>query len=536
MHLFLKTIWICFILIGTSQVFASYQSPPKIVFKSDSLEITEGQKITLSWNCSDADKVTIEPTIGEVTTESYIKVLPKKTTEYVITASNAFGVTKKSLKIKVVAEAKFESSPTIIGSSKFELFKWRVKGAETIRISPQIGQVKSKGMKLVKYPLATSYQLQATTESGDSVIRTLTFDKPKMEEVLSTSLNLLGDYNRKSRKAIEDIINEGSPALKFLKVELDAILLEENNLLKILEEKGSLSKQQQLLNIYTLKQIQLLDIFVRIGDPAATPLIIRIAKNSGSDSYIQFNVFIALSEFSDDKFATDYVYSVLDDNKSSPVQRRAGLYFFGDGSQNSDKAIAYAKKFIQPEYDIIVREVAVFIAASQKVSGIKSVIISILNKDAEARWKNNALHALALVSTPEEFTKAIEGIELEQDATNASENLVNLNNSSGLEKARVVGKIILSKSSVGRRQALHFIFLNNRIDLLERYYQIPTLSERQYLDMAIQSGLFLEPEPLLNILFREEDRLLIESFMGGVRGSAETPVLFTNNTVYKIKD
>ena len=62
--------------------------PPEIVsFEADSEMIHFGETVTLSWEVTGADEITIEPDIGLVDASDTVDVTPEETTDYVITAT-----------------------------------------------------------------------------------------------------------------------------------------------------------------------------------------------------------------------------------------------------------------------------------------------------------------------------------------------------------------------------------------------------------------------------------------------------------------
>jgi hypothetical protein len=72
-------------------------------FSATPATVPMGQSVTLSWDVSDATRVTLQPAIGTIPSSGTRAVTPALTTTYVITASNDAGTTKRELMVTVGA-------------------------------------------------------------------------------------------------------------------------------------------------------------------------------------------------------------------------------------------------------------------------------------------------------------------------------------------------------------------------------------------------------------------------------------------------
>jgi plastocyanin len=72
-----------------------------LTFTADSTSIQPGQSVTLTWAAVNADRITIDPGIGIVTTRGSQTVTPTRTTTYTISAIGRGGADKKSLTVTV---------------------------------------------------------------------------------------------------------------------------------------------------------------------------------------------------------------------------------------------------------------------------------------------------------------------------------------------------------------------------------------------------------------------------------------------------
>lgn len=75
--------------------------------------VQPGQSVTLSWVVVNADRISIDPAIGIVTTRGSLKVMPRQTTAYTISAVGRGGADKKSVTVTVAGtKAAPESNET----------------------------------------------------------------------------------------------------------------------------------------------------------------------------------------------------------------------------------------------------------------------------------------------------------------------------------------------------------------------------------------------------------------------------------------
>lgn len=70
-------------------------------FTANPTAIQPGQSVTLTWAVVNADRISIDPAIGIVTTRGSLDVMPKQTTTYTISALGRGGADKKSVTVTV---------------------------------------------------------------------------------------------------------------------------------------------------------------------------------------------------------------------------------------------------------------------------------------------------------------------------------------------------------------------------------------------------------------------------------------------------
>jgi hypothetical protein len=88
---------------STAQATVVIVAPPSINFFADALTITAGGSSTLNWSVSGADTVTIDQGIGLTTGSGTLKVSPRQTTTYHLTATNVAGSANASVTITVTS-------------------------------------------------------------------------------------------------------------------------------------------------------------------------------------------------------------------------------------------------------------------------------------------------------------------------------------------------------------------------------------------------------------------------------------------------
>ncbi|TVZ60048.1 serine/threonine protein kinase [Flavobacteriaceae bacterium MAR_2010_105] len=99
-------------------IIKGLMQPPTInSFIADKYMVIDGIPITLSWRVNDIHTLQINNGIGEVTNQNSVEVLPSINTKYKLKAIGHFGVTEKSLEIKVfptpIMETIFVPAPKI---------------------------------------------------------------------------------------------------------------------------------------------------------------------------------------------------------------------------------------------------------------------------------------------------------------------------------------------------------------------------------------------------------------------------------------
>jgi hypothetical protein len=160
---FLTTAWL-----------AAAITPPTIAsFTAAQPQATAGQSITLSWSVSGATSVKIDPGVGTVTGTS-VKIAPKVTTKYTLTATNSSGSKTATLTVTIGAKpviSSFTADPPAIPTGQSSSLGWSVSGATSLKVDP-VGAVTGTSLK-VSPKTTTTYTLTATNAFGSATATAL---------------------------------------------------------------------------------------------------------------------------------------------------------------------------------------------------------------------------------------------------------------------------------------------------------------------------------------------------------------------------
>ena len=138
--------------------------------------IVTGGSTTLTWQTSNATRVSIDNGIGDVVADGSRVVTPVTSTTYNLTV---FGTQNRSVNCSVpvtvssdpvpVCES-FTATPNTLGANGGQVtLNWRVTGATNVSISPTIGTVSAVGSQNTNVTASTNFVLTATDADGDQI-------------------------------------------------------------------------------------------------------------------------------------------------------------------------------------------------------------------------------------------------------------------------------------------------------------------------------------------------------------------------------
>jgi len=166
----LGALWLMF----TPRDAGSPVQPPEILaYNAEPAELRPGQSATLSWDTSNAEKVTLNG--APVSPSGSTKVKPNETTAYTLIAKNKEGKTvKKDIEVRVGAVIPapeilaFKATPPSIQEGQSSSLGWKTTNATEVEIRG-LGKVNASGSKKVKPGNTAKYVLIAKNKAGRSV-------------------------------------------------------------------------------------------------------------------------------------------------------------------------------------------------------------------------------------------------------------------------------------------------------------------------------------------------------------------------------
>lgn len=152
-------------------------------FTASSSSIKAGTEITLNWEVTNADTVSINPDIGSVPGRSSGTVRPDSNVTYTLSATNNNGTSTASLDISVIPQsttasfnlpevAVFTAKPANIIAEQPVTLTWDVRNAYDVMIEPGLRIIRVKDSAIVKPDAPTTYKLTATNDQGTIIATT----------------------------------------------------------------------------------------------------------------------------------------------------------------------------------------------------------------------------------------------------------------------------------------------------------------------------------------------------------------------------
>jgi len=144
---------------------------PAIMFTAMPDVVQKGQSVTLTWQVSNASKVSIEG-VGEVSASGSRKLKPETNTTYTLTAVGEGGTQTVSTEVEVTSGPLpvilFTAAPATVQVGQEVTLNWQVTNANEVDIEG-IGRVPFKGTRQVKPAENTVFKLTAAGEGGKLV-------------------------------------------------------------------------------------------------------------------------------------------------------------------------------------------------------------------------------------------------------------------------------------------------------------------------------------------------------------------------------
>jgi hypothetical protein len=162
----------------------------RLIIDPPVVTVGKDQVITLTWVTTNADIVTIEPGVGQVSpcdptvapncNQRQIQA-PGTDTIYTIVGQNPAQTISETLKVFVVdvpapVITEFKVSPAIIagGIDRTISLSWSTSKADKVTLTPDIGIVEPTGIRVIDAPVAdTTYTLTVENSQGTSTFQTV---------------------------------------------------------------------------------------------------------------------------------------------------------------------------------------------------------------------------------------------------------------------------------------------------------------------------------------------------------------------------
>jgi uncharacterized cupredoxin-like copper-binding protein len=153
-------------------VFVDIDDPDKIFveIQANPMNIHYGDIAELSWTTNNAERVWIEPEIGDVDLIGTFTVMPEETTTYVIHAEKNGNEAQDSVTINVAISdpptVSITAEPSTIKPNETTTLSWESQNAESVEIDQGIGIVGSSGSKAITLLETTTFTILATGPGG----------------------------------------------------------------------------------------------------------------------------------------------------------------------------------------------------------------------------------------------------------------------------------------------------------------------------------------------------------------------------------
>lgn len=137
---------------------------PVVSISADPLSVPPDGETLLTWASDYADTCTIEPDIGEVTTNGSTSVTLTENTTFTITATGPGGTATEEVTVSILSpEVSISADPQTIKCGGFSTLTWTSANALSCRIEPNIGSVSLSGSMQVSPQENTTYIITAAT-------------------------------------------------------------------------------------------------------------------------------------------------------------------------------------------------------------------------------------------------------------------------------------------------------------------------------------------------------------------------------------
>jgi phospholipase C len=170
---------------------------PTVTFSASPTTINAGETVTLTWQSTNSNSITIKATVGSstrvVTTSSNpsgsVDDAPTESTTYTATATGPGGNAQKDAAVTVIQNVppeitQFSVDPTTISSGQVTTFTWATTNATSVTITPPLplgddsGPLMPNGSATVPIDATTTFTMTASGPGGDAKPKSTTVTVP----------------------------------------------------------------------------------------------------------------------------------------------------------------------------------------------------------------------------------------------------------------------------------------------------------------------------------------------------------------------
>jgi Glycoside hydrolase family 44 len=149
---------------------SNFSAAPTIsAFTATPPSIAPGGSSVLAWSVSGATSISIDQSIGDVTSATSTTVTPAASTTYILTATNGSATSTAQVTVTVAGPkpviSSFSAAPASITTGQSSTLSWTGTGATSLSIDQGVGTVTGTS-KAVSPTATTAYTLTATNANG----------------------------------------------------------------------------------------------------------------------------------------------------------------------------------------------------------------------------------------------------------------------------------------------------------------------------------------------------------------------------------
>ncbi len=165
---------------------------PQVIFQAVPQAITLGETSTLQWTTTNADRITIDQGIGNVSPSGSWNISPLESTTYMITVTGPGGSTSASVDVSVhqPPTVTLSASPQTVILGATSTLSWNSTHADTATIDSGIGNVSPNGSLQVVPQATTNYTITVNGPGGSATASlTIEVEDPFARPTVSISAN-----------------------------------------------------------------------------------------------------------------------------------------------------------------------------------------------------------------------------------------------------------------------------------------------------------------------------------------------------------